>query len=167
MMERVLFPAEAEAHVSSLVNIRIIDIGCSQLLVNIISSCSSALLIFVSSRWQRQREHLHKLNMQVRNQSARMRPAISIDLVSRPSIMLHSKVTSLWRSFWFHTRRYTIINSRGYFMWCQFNVVIEELIAVRLWKDKVFSLLMEDGVKIEKPKTTFPCYIVVCYHLVL
>ena len=33
-MEQVLFPAEAEAHVSSLVNFRIIDIGCSQQLVN-------------------------------------------------------------------------------------------------------------------------------------
>ena len=30
----MLFPAEAEAHVSSLVNFRIIDIGCSQQLVN-------------------------------------------------------------------------------------------------------------------------------------
>ena len=32
-MDQVLFPAEAEAHVSSLVNFRIIDIGCSQQLV--------------------------------------------------------------------------------------------------------------------------------------
>lgn len=39
--------------------------------------------------------------------------------------------------------------------------MVEELIGVRLWRDKVFSLLMEDGAKREKPKSTFPCYIVV------
>ena len=38
---------------------------------------------------------------------------------------------------------------------------------MRLWRDKIFSLLLEDGVSRWKPKSTFPCYIVVSCHLVL
>lgn len=45
--------------------------------------------------------------------------------------------------------------------------MIQELIGVRLWRDKVFTLLLEDAVKREKPKSTFPCYIVVSYQLVI
>lgn len=110
-MEQVLFPAEAEAHVSSLVNFRIIDIGCSQ-------------------QWQRQREYLHKLNMQaVQNASQQS------DEFVKEFLITHEK----------------------------FSVVIEELVAVRLWRDKVFPLLLEDGESREKPRSTFPCYIVL-YH---
>ncbi|XP_065891273.1 zinc finger MYND domain-containing protein 10-like [Dysidea avara] len=107
--EQVLFPAEAEAHVSSLVKFSIPDIGCTQ-------------------QWQRQREYLHKLNMQaVQNASQQSDEFVKEFLIS------HEKL----------------------------GVLIHELIAVRLWKDKVFSLLSEGGG--QKPKSTFPCYVVL-YH---
>jgi len=73
--------------------------------------------------------------------------------------MHHNKVTSLWRSFWYPMRRWHAITLSHISSAVQLGVVIHELIAVKLWKDKVFSLLSEDGG--QKPKSTFPCYVVV------